>query len=107
MKQAAFLGALAETGSVCAAARRVGMARETVYRLRRRPGAESFAAAWDAVVGRGTGDRRKVTIAELARRALDGLLKPHMYGGQHVATIQKEDNSALLRRMAQLDRGGG
>jgi hypothetical protein len=104
MRQAAFLGALAETGSVRAAARKVRMARETAYRLRRKRGAESFAAAWDAVLGRSTGGRRKVTPEERARRALSGLLKPLIYGGRHVATVPKADDSALLGHMAQLAR---
>lgn len=103
-RQAAFLGALAETRSVTAAARKVRMARETAYRLRKLPGAESFAAAWDAVLGRETPGRRKVTHEERARRALEGLLKPVMYRGKHIATVQKADNSALLGHLAQLDR---
>lgn len=107
MRQAAFLGALAETGSVEAAARQVGMARETAYRLRRRRGAESFAAAWDAVLGRPVEARRKVTDEERMRRALGGLLKPVIYGGRHVAIERKADNSALLGVMRRLDRGGG
>ncbi|MBW8755112.1 MAG: hypothetical protein JF595_13360 [Sphingomonadales bacterium] len=108
-KQAAFLGALAETGSVCAAARRVGMSRETAYRLRAKPGAGSFAAAWDAVMGRKVPQRRKVTGVELRQRALFGLLKPLMFRGRHVSTLRKADNSALLRFVAQLarhERGG-
>jgi DNA-binding phage protein len=103
-RQAAFLGALAETRSVSAAARKVRMARETAYRLRKLPGAESFAAAWDAVLGRVTPGRRKVTPEERARRAIEGLLKPVMYRGKHVATARKADNSALLGHLAQLDR---
>lgn len=103
-KQAAFLGALAETGSVCAAARRVGMSRETAYRLRAKPGAGSFAAAWDAVRDRQMPPRRKVTGVELRQRAFFGLLKPLMYRGRHVATVRKADNSALLRLLAQITR---
>lgn len=103
-RQAAFLGALAETRSVTKAARKVRMARETAYRLRKLPGAESFAAAWDAILGRRTGARRKVTSEERARRALEGLLKPVMYRGRHVGTVEKADNSALLGHLAQLDR---
>lgn len=104
LRQAAFLGALAETGSVVAAARRVGMARETAYRLRRKAGAESFAAAWDKVTGGETGPKWKVTASERLQRALVGLLKPVMYGGRHVGTVQKPDNSALLAQLAQLGR---
>lgn len=105
-RQADFLGALAETGSVLAAARRVGMARETAYRLRARAGAESFTAAWDAVLGREPAPRRKVTRAERMRRALGGLLKPVFYQGRHVGIVRKADNSALLGLVCDLSRGG-
>src|SRR5687768_738078 len=50
VRQAEFIGMLAETGSVSAAAEFVGMARETAYRLRRKPGAEEFAHAWDVAL---------------------------------------------------------
>jgi len=50
-RQADFLGMLAETGSVIGACEAVGMSRKSAYRLRALPGAESFAAAWDAALG--------------------------------------------------------
>ena len=50
-RQADFLGLLAETGSVIGACEAVGISRKSAYQLRARPGAESFAAAWDAVLG--------------------------------------------------------
>jgi hypothetical protein len=106
-RQAAFLGALAETRCVSEAARRVGMARETVYRLRRKPGAESFAAAWDAVLGRDAAWPPKVTAQGGVDRALGGLLKPLLYAGKHFATVEKPDNSALLRLVTQMGRAGG
>jgi len=49
-RQTDFLGRLAETGKVAAAARRVGKSRESAYRLRGKPGAESFVAAWDSIL---------------------------------------------------------
>ncbi|MBW8754371.1 MAG: hypothetical protein JF595_09485 [Sphingomonadales bacterium] len=104
-KQAAFLGVLAETRCVRTAARRVGMTRETAYRLRRKPGAASFAAAWQVALGR-LPARHKVTPAELRQRAFFGLMKPLLYRGRYVSTIRKPDNSALLRHLAQIDRGG-
>lgn len=52
LRQAEFIGELAETRSVAEAARRVGMTRETAYRLRQRKWAASFCAAWDAAIGR-------------------------------------------------------
>lgn len=106
VKQAAFIGMLAETRCVRTAARRVGMSRETAYRLRRKPGAGGFAAAWDVAMGRAPAPARKVTPEELRQRALFGLLKPLMYRGRYVSTVRKADNSALLRHMAQIERGG-
>jgi hypothetical protein len=50
-RQADFLGMLAETGSVIGACEAVVMTRKSAYQLRARPGAESFAAAWDAALG--------------------------------------------------------
>lgn len=102
-RQIAFIGALGVTGSVLAAARRVSMARESAYRLRRRPGAESFSAAWDAALGKAR-RARKVTPEERARRATEPLFKPVLYAGRHVGTVEKVDNSALLAQLAQFDR---
>ena len=45
-KVVAFLKGLALTGSVAEAARRVGMSRQSAYRLRARRGPQ-FAAVWD------------------------------------------------------------
>ena len=96
LKQADFLGALAETGSVAAAARRVGMTRESAYRLRDKPGAESFAAAWDSILAEPR-QARKSTHELLWHRAFYGTLKPVMRGGKHVATLSSADNDAVLR----------
>jgi hypothetical protein len=100
-RQADFLGYLAETGSVSAAAARVGMSRESAYRLRRREGAESFAAAWDAALGL---PLRQVTVDDLAYLAYSGLIRPVMRRGRYVRWVQKPDNSALLRLVARLGR---
>ena len=96
MKQADFLGALAETWSVAAAARHVGMTRESAYRLREKRGAQSFAAAWDAILAAPRG-ARKSTYELLWHRAFHGTLKPVMRGGKHVATLASPDNDAILR----------
>ena len=104
LRQAEFLGWLAETRSVAEAARRVNMARETAYRLRRKPGAESFAAAWDAAMGFAKGrtlPASKVTGYELWHRAFHGLFKPVMRGGRYAGTLRKSDTSALLRVVAK------
>ena len=105
LRQAAFLVALARTGSVSQATREVGMARETAYRLRARAGAESFAATWDHVLGHRAAQRAKVTPGERARRALEGLIKPLVYRGEFTGMARKADNAALLGHLAQLERG--
>lgn len=105
LRQARFLVALARTRSVKAAAFAAGMTRETAYRLRGKPGAESFAAAWDAVLG--VAAKRKVTPAERMRRAFDELVRPLVRGGECVGLARKADNSALLSLLAQLDRSYG
>ncbi|WP_395328138.1 helix-turn-helix domain-containing protein [Novosphingobium sp. BL-8H] len=51
-KALAFLRALGLGRSVAAAAREVGMSRQSAYRLRARLG-EGFAAAWDEMQRRG------------------------------------------------------
>jgi hypothetical protein len=59
-RQLAFLDALARTRSVTKAARAAGMSRESAYRLRRRPSAALFAAAWDrALQGRASRPRKQ------------------------------------------------
>ena len=100
-RQAHFLGWLAETGSVSAACARVGMSRKSAYRLRTRPRAESFAAAWDAALGKPV---RRVTIDDLDFLAYQGLVRPRFRGGKYIGSRQKPDNSALLRLLAQFDR---
>ena len=105
-RQATFLVALAATGSVSAAARKVGMARESAYRLRRRCGAESFAAAWDMVLGSRVSGR-KVTAEERMRAALEGRIKPVVWRGECVGMVQKPDNSGFLGLFKRLTRGSG
>jgi len=100
-RQANFLGHLAETGSVSAACARVGMSRNSAYKLRKKPDAESFAAAWDAALGMPV---RRVTIDDLHFLAHHGLVKPLFRGGKYIRSRRKPDNSALLRLLARYDR---
>lgn len=67
-RQRRFLTHLATHGSVSAAARSVGMTRQSAYWLRRQPHSEAFAGAWDAALA----DRGQ-WIEDLALdRLLDG-----------------------------------
>lgn len=102
-RQADFLGYLAETGSVSAAAARVGMSRESAYRLRRREGAESFAAAWDAALGL---PLRKVTVDDLIFLAYSGLIRPVMRRGRYVRWEQRPSTTAFMRLFERMSRRG-
>jgi hypothetical protein len=100
-RQAAFLGMLAETGSVAGACEAVGMSRKSAYALRARPGAESFAAAWDAALGL---PLRKVTVTDLAYLAFHGWVRPKLFRGRYRGLTRKLDNSALLQLYGRLER---
>ncbi len=113
--QCVFLAQLFLTGSVAMAAKRVGRSRASAYKLRRRHGAESFAAAWDHVItgpatpgeapigGQKVRDWRKLTLKDLFWRHKTGLWRPVIYRGKVRGIAHKPDNSALLRLLRRLD----
>jgi hypothetical protein len=65
--QRRFVATLAATGIVNQAARSIGKSLEALYKLRARPGAEGFAAAWDDALAWG-GDRLEDCALERAMR---------------------------------------
>ncbi|QGN54766.1 hypothetical protein [Novosphingobium sp. Gsoil 351] len=107
-RQGQLIGLIAETGSVIAACRRLGIGRESAYRLRARAGAAGFAAAWDAVLGRRHAPvdlaSAKSTGLSAGYRCEHGLIQVVMYAGRYARNLRKPDNSALLQHLAQLDR---
>lgn len=104
-RQAEFIGYLAETRSVSLAARFVGMARESAYRLRSRPWSEGFCAAWHAALGQksqaGATLTAKVTSAELRWRVEIGLWQVCFEEGRFVGLWHEPDNCALLQLLAR------
>ena len=92
-RQADFLGMLAETGSVMGACEAVGMSRNSAYELRARPGAESFAAAWDAALG---GPVPKVTVRAREFFGESELVHPVMFRGRYRGSWCRPDGTALL-----------
>ncbi len=96
-RQRAFLEALASCGSVAAAARRVGMSRESAYALRRRSDARGFAQAWDAA--RLLAAEHLVDLAW--DRAVQGEVRPLVYHGEVVGEVRHYDNRLLLGLIAQ------
>jgi hypothetical protein len=77
------------------------MSRNSAYKLRKKPMAESFAAAWDAALGLRV---RKVTIDDLHYLAYQGVVRPRFRAGKYIGSRQKPDNSALLRLLARFER---
>ncbi|MEQ8743899.1 hypothetical protein [Parasphingorhabdus sp.] len=104
VRQAEFIGLLAQTRCVSTAATLVGMSRESAYRLRGKAGAEEFAAAWDAILGVPESRQPKVTLESLFQRFRHGSYRPILRGGRYVGTVQKPDNPALLALLGRLDR---
>jgi hypothetical protein len=96
-RQRDFLEALAACGSVSAAARAVGMSRESAYALRRRADARGFAQAWDGA--------RALAVEHLTEvawdRALNGEVRPLFYHGERVGETRHYDNRLLLALIAQ------
>ena len=93
-----FLDHLAGGGNVRAACVRVGMSRDTAYRLKRRD--PLFARIWDAALLLA----REVSADVLANRALDGIEEQVWYRGEWVGTRRKYDTRLLLAHLARLDK---
>lgn len=91
--QKRFIEALADTGSVTEAARDVQKSVTSCYRLRRAPGAEGFAAAWEAALAEAT--RRLVDIA--FDRAVNGTEEPVLdKHGNCIATRHRTNDRLLM-----------
>ncbi len=96
-KQIIFIEALAELGIVADAANRAGMSRTSVYNLRSKPGAESFAAAWEAAQQVGFEKLQDMAMD----RAINGELIPYFYKGEMVGERKRCDNRLLIFMMQQ------
>lgn len=91
-RQAAFLRELSATHNVAAAARSVGMSRQSAYQLRAKLRGEPFDAAWEAAFV-----TRFDVLAEAALdRALNGVEVPHYYNGELVGTSRRYDERLTL-----------
>ncbi len=94
--QRRFIAQLAATGIVRQAARHVGRSLEALYRLRHRPGAEGFSAAWDAALERGVARLEDCAL----ERAIQGTRTPIVSHGKILDWWDKPDNN-LLRFLLQ------
>lgn len=98
--QQGFIVRLALGGCVTLAAKAVGKTRKSAYRLRERPDAASFAAAWDKAYGSG----RDRTFDVSLERALCGEEVPVMRDGRCVAVRHRVDNRLAMAVLNAMDR---
>ncbi len=102
-RQGAFLDVLAATGTVDSAVRAVGMTRVSAYNLRKRPGAESFAAAWDRAISAG----RAQMLDHMMERAVNGVTTIRLRLGGMVDIENRPDRGLManiLRKAPQKSR---
>jgi hypothetical protein len=99
LRQRGFIRRLALCGSVSAAAKAVGMSRNAAYLLRGKPGAASFAAAWDAAVAMGS-DRVSDHALE---RALLGERRPVFYRGRQIGEYVRHHEGLTIAVMRHRD----
>ena len=89
--QREFIAALAATGIVSEAARRIGKSMEAIYKLRARPDADGFRRAWDAAIDRGVSRLESGALA----RAIEGEERMVVSSGK-VLGSEVRHNEALV-----------
>ena len=101
--QLRFILALARGAGPDEAARALGRTRQSAYRLRKKAGAESFAAAWD----RAQAFARSVRASRPRWSSFGGIetiLVPRHYRGRLIGFVQREDVAGAMRVLGRLDR---
>ena len=103
-RQRDFVLALADGHLPGVAAAKVGLGRQSAYRLRMKAGAEGFSAAWDEAESagrrlRGAG-RGRASAWDLA----NGLLMPRFHRGHFVGFVLRQDDAALIRLLTGAER---
>jgi len=97
LKQRTFIQLLADSGSVTMAAKAIGTTTSAMYGLRRREGAESFAAAWEVAVDIGA---RRV-LDTLVEHAIHGTPETIFQGGEVVAERRRYNHRAMMWIVSQ------
>lgn len=91
-RQRGFIQRLVLSGGVGASAAAIGMSARSAYRLRGRPGAESFAAAWDKALRWGIDSR----LEHALERALVGETRGVFYKGRKCGERVHFDNGLTI-----------
>jgi hypothetical protein len=97
--QRRFIAAIEETAVVASAAKAVGMSVTSAYALRKRPGAESFAAAWDIALAMAR-DRAWDAVRHHLRH---GRTVPLFYRGGFTGTSHRIESRMLLAALRAMD----
>ena len=101
-KMAAFLRELAACHSVAAAARSVGMSRQSAYRLRARLKGEPFDLGWETAFQHSYDALHQAAL----ERALHGTAVPVFFNGAQIGTRQHFDERLTCFLLAARNRGG-
>jgi hypothetical protein len=101
-KMAAFLRMLAATHSVKAAARSVGMSRQSAYRLRSRMKGGAFDLAWDVAFQHSYDNLAHAAL----ERALNGVEIPVFCNGEQVGSYRKYDERLTIALLAMSTHTG-
>jgi hypothetical protein len=91
-RQIAFVEKLADCGSISAACKHVGMSRESVRKLRRRPGGRAFRDACDAALDCSFADLEETAL----ERAKNGVSRPVFYKGEQVGEWRHFDERLTM-----------
>ena len=101
-RMAAFLRELAACHSVSAAARSVGMSRQSAYRLRARLKGEPFDLGWETAFQHSYDALHQAAL----ERALHGTPVPVFFNGAQIGTRQHFDERLTCFLLAARNRGG-
>ena len=100
-KMAAFLRQLSASHSVSAAARSVGMSRQSAYRLRSRLKGKAFDVAWDVAFHHSYDNLAHAAL----ERALNGVEMPVFFQGEQVGSYRKFDERLTVALLAMSTPG--
>jgi hypothetical protein len=103
-RQLRFVVALARGAGPSEAARAIGKTRQSAYDLRKRPGAESFAAAWDEALDFARRSPGAAQVRDLTYCGIETILVPRHYRGRLIGFVQREDLAGAMRLLNRLDR---
>jgi hypothetical protein len=101
-KMAAFLRQLSATHSVSAAARSVGMARQSAYRLRSRLKGGAFDLAWDVAFHHSYDNLAHAAL----ERALNGVEVPIFHRGEQVGSYRRYDERLTVALLSMTTARG-